>query len=493
MHHLLFFQKIISRTLPGSLLLLLFLACQSSSEKQAQRPNIVFILVDDLGKEWVSAYGAEDISTPNIDALAASGLLFHNAYAMPQCTPSRVTLLTGQYPFRHGWVNYWDVPRWGGGAHFDETLNPSLGKALKQAGYVSCIAGKWQIDDFRVEPDALSRNDFDAYCMWTGYESGIPASGERYHDPYVFTQSGSRTHEGAYGPDLFTDFIKNFIQEHKEKRFFVYYPMVLTHPPLVNPPGDTATTMTGKHQAMVRYADRLTGRIVQALEEAGVRDNTLILWTTDNGTSRSLVGTYRGRKVPGGKAETREEGICVPFIASWPAQLAGGQRTEALVDFTDIFPTFLDLAGIEVGQEWSVNGVEQPIDGISFKEVLEDPQASPRSWIMSMGGGNHARLTDQGVENQFRFRDRVLRNARYKLCIGPDRAPEAFYDLKEDPAETRNLLDSLTTAERQENFNTLLEVAEIFPSRDSDPRYLPNPAAQEWDIAITAESEVWKR
>ncbi len=138
---------------------------EKNIEAKTSRPNIIIILVDDLGKEWISSYGAEDISTPNIDALANSGVSFNNTYSMPQCTPTRVTLLTGQYPFRHGWVNHWDVPRWGGGAHFDETMNPSLGIAMKKAGYTTCIAGKWQIDDFRVEPDALAKNGFDEYCI----------------------------------------------------------------------------------------------------------------------------------------------------------------------------------------------------------------------------------------------------------------------------------------------------------------------------------------
>ncbi len=214
--------------------------------------------MDDLGKEWVSAYGAEDIQTPNVDALAESGLKFHNAYSMPQCTPTRLTFLTRQYPFRHGWVNHWDVPRWGGGAHYDETINPSIGKEMKKAGYTTCIAGKWQIDDFRVEPDALSRNGFDEYCMWTGYETGIPASGERYQDPYIFTKEGSRTYPGEFGPDVFKDFIIDFIKQPKQEPFFVYFPMVLTHTPFVNTPDEVADSKLGKHKAMVRYADKIT-------------------------------------------------------------------------------------------------------------------------------------------------------------------------------------------------------------------------------------------
>ncbi|MBT5168049.1 MAG: sulfatase-like hydrolase/transferase, partial [Opitutales bacterium] len=90
-----------------------------------RKPNVVFILVDDLGKEWVSAYGADNVVTPNIDALAATGMKFSNAYVMPQCTPTRLSFMTGQYPYRHGWVNHWDVPRWGGGCSYDWKRNPS--------------------------------------------------------------------------------------------------------------------------------------------------------------------------------------------------------------------------------------------------------------------------------------------------------------------------------------------------------------------------------
>ncbi|MEM9327838.1 MAG: sulfatase-like hydrolase/transferase [Bacteroidota bacterium] len=463
-------------------------------ERTISRPNIVFFLVDDLGKEWISAYGAEGIETPNVDALATSGSLFNNVYAMPQCTPTRVTLLTGQYPFRHGWVNHWDVPRWGGGAHFDESVNPSLGRAMSNAGYATCIAGKWQIDDFRVEPDALSRNGFDDYCMWTGYETGIPASANRYQDPYLYTKEGAKTYEGEFGPDVLTDFIIDFIENQKNQQpFFVYYPMVLTHPPLVDTPDEQADTPLGKHKAMVRYADKLTGKVIQALEHNGLRDNTLIIWTTDNGTSRGLEGLRNGRKVEGAKSQTVEPGICVPFIASWPAQMAAKQVSEALIDFSDIFPTFLELAGVDVGHSWKVNGTQYTIDGRSFKDVLNGKQASsPRDWIMSMGGGNHARLTEGGVENQFYFRDRVIRSERYKLCIDTARLPAKFIDLDLDSTESNNLIDSLTNDERREHFERLFQVAERLPPKDNDPRYQPN-ATREWDVEVTAKSQLWKR
>ena len=146
-------------------------------------PNIVFILVDDLGKEWIGCYGAEGIETPHIDRLAETGMRFENAWCMPQCTPTRVTLLTGQYPYRHGWTNHFDVPRWGSGAHFDPSQNASFARMLRNAGYATAIAGKWQIDDFRVEPDALKEAGFDEWCVWTGGEAGNPPSDNATPNP----------------------------------------------------------------------------------------------------------------------------------------------------------------------------------------------------------------------------------------------------------------------------------------------------------------------
>jgi arylsulfatase A-like enzyme len=458
-------------------------------QSKGTHPNILFILVDDLGKEWVSSYGAVDIQTPNVDALAKSGMRFNNVYAMPQCTPTRLTLLTGQYPFRHGWVNHWDVPRWGGGAHFDETKYPSLPLEMQKAGYKTCIAGKWQIDDFRIEPDALKKAGFDEYCMWTGYETGIPASAERYQDPYIFTKEGSKTYIDQFGPDVFKDFIIDFIGENKEQPMFIYFPMVLTHTPLIDTPDEKNDTNLGKHKAMVRYADKILGELLATLEKHNLRENTLIIWTADNGTTQGITGTLNGRKVKGSKAKTTEPGICMPFIASWLSQKQIAKVSDALVDFTDIFPTFLDLAG----HNYSTRTEGKVIDGKSFKDVLTGKsKKSDRDWILGMGGGNNAKLTNMGVENQYIFRDRVIRNERFKLYLDANRKVSGFYDLSEDMSEENNLLGKLTTRTQKRNFKRLKKVIKTFPEQDADPLYDPNPA-QEWDVEITAESQVWKK
>ncbi len=458
---------------------LLLLGCTTKNDIP---PNILFLMVDDLGKEWVSAYGAEDIQTPHIDQLAAEGIRFENVYCMPQCTPTRVTLLTGQYPFRHGWVNHWDVPRWGGGAHFDPRVNPSLGLYMKEAGYKTAIAGKWQINDFRVEPDAMTKHGFDDYCMWTGYETGIPASAERYYNPYIFTKSGSKTYEEAFGPDVFVNFLIDFIFANADTSWFVYFPMVLTHGPLVDTPIEMADNNLGKHKAMVRYTDKITGQLIQALEATDQRDKTLFIWTTDNGTARGIQGTRLGQQVNGGKAKYTENGICVPFMVSAPGLIESGQVSDALIDFTDMLPTFLDIANQGMPDQYT-------FDGQSFKSALYNslPDES-RDWIMAMGGGNFARLTHKGVQNQYRYRDRVIRNKRYKLYVGSDGLPEAFFDLQENPLESGSSLfdsskdiDSIKLA--YPDFKLLLEAASSFPTQDNDPQYIPNPK-QFWDVSI---------
>ena len=457
-----------------------------AAQTKNSKPNIIFILVDDLGKEWVSCYGAQDIETPKIDQLAKSGLLFNNFYVMPQCTPTRVSFLSGQYPFRHGWVNHWDVPRWGGGAHFDETLNPCIAFEMKKAGYKTCVAGKWQIDDFRVEPDAMQKCGFDNFCMWTGGEAKNPVSNERYFNPYIFTTEGSKTYRDEFGPDIFKNFIIDFILSNKDTSFFIYYPMVLTHTPLVNTPDEVSETNLGKHKAMVRYTDKITGEIIETLHSAGIENNTIIIWTTDNGTAKSIKGKRNGELITGGKAETTESGVNVPFIVSWPGKIKPG-TSEALSDITDMFPTLLDLANVNLSK------TDYKTDGFSIKNVLlNGNKKSERKWIMAMGGQNNARLTENGVENEYNFRDRVIRNERFKIYIGTSGNPTHFYDLETDNFEKKNLVNELSTEVQQSNFKFLYSVCKTFPEKDNDPIYKPNPK-QNWDVQISAKSQVWKK
>lgn len=461
---------------------LLALGCKQNPLKEENRPNIIFIMADDLGKEWISGYGADDIKTLNIDKLKDQGVKFNNAYSMPQCTPTRLTILTGNYPYEHGWVNHWDVPRWGGGAHFDEKLNPPFTTKVKEAGYETCIVGKWQIDDFRVEPDALTKIGFDQYCMWTGGEGGNPQSDERYANPYIFNKNGSRIMGGEFGPDVFTDFIVDFLNQERDKPFFVYYPMVLPHTPFVDTPTEKSDDKLGKFKAMVNYVDKITGEIVNALDASGQGENTILIWTSDNGSTQRITGTLNGEKVKGGKGLTLQSGINIPFIVRWPSHIKSGMESDALIDFTDLFPTFLDIAGL------SAKGTV----GTSFYEILKDPTIrSKREWALSMGGGNHAALTDQGVENQYSFKERVIMDDRYKLYVNSKKEADQLYDLSLDPFEKDNLMDKLNVEDRRKRVDYLMNIISQHPSVDNDPRYTPNPS-QDWDVAISQVSKKWK-
>lgn len=441
--------------------------------KSPPPPNILFIMVDDLGPEWISAYGSEVIQTPNIDRLAAEGILFTKAYSMPQCTPTRVTLLTGQYPFRHGWTNHWDVPRWGAGAHFDPNHNFTFARLFRDAGYKTAAAGKWQINDFRVQPDAMAQHGFDDYAMWTGYETLNPPSAERFQDAYIHTKAGSRTYEGQFGPDVFTDFLIDFMEKHRDEPMLLYYPMVLTHPPLIPTPHEPdAEGTSGKHSAMVRYMDFLVGRLMTTLDELSIRDRTYIVFTTDNGTSRGIDGRMNGRDVTGGKGTLGENGMRAPFIVSAPGKIPKSMTSDALIDFTDLFPTFLRLASISIPDTLQ-------LDGHSFAEVLTAPNHSGnRNWILSMGFGP-AKLTPDGIMPVKPFTDRAVRNARYKLWV-EDGISTALYDLEKDPGENTNLIASQEPVITEARIQLETLVAS-FPNQDGAPRY-DALAPQPWDL-----------
>ncbi len=455
---------------------LLILCCLlSACTRPEQQPNILFIMVDDLGPEWIGAYGSDLIETPNIDRLAAEGMLFNKAYSMPQCTPTRVTLLTGQYPYQHGWTNHWDVPRWGAGAHFDADLNFSFARLFRDAGYATAAAGKWQINDFRVQPDAMVQHGFDHYAMWTGYETLNPPSAERFQEPYIHTKEGSKTYEGQFGPDVFADFLISFIGSHRDQPMFLYFPMVLTHPPLVPTPLEPeAEGMIGRHSAMVRYTDYLVGRLIDTLDALDLRKKTYIVFTTDNGTSRGIHGQMNGRKVPGGKGSLGENGMHAPFIVSAPDRVPSGTTSDALIDFSDLFPTFINLAGIDAPDSLL-------LQGHSFADALHDPtNPGNRDWVLSMGFGP-ARLTEDGVVPVQSFTDRAVRGARYKLWV-EDGESTALYDLETDPGEANNLLLS----QHQEHVDAKARLEALvasFPKKDGAPRYTPLPP-QPWDRQI---------
>ena len=265
---------------------------------------------------------------------------------------------------------------------------------LKAAGYTTCIAGKWQLGKQQDSPQHFG---FDQSCLWQHTRSGrSTADGKRYDRRFVnpmleFNGDAKDYVEGQYGPQICTDYICNFIEENKQKPFLVYYPMILTHCPFDPTPDSTdwdpkrlgSTTYKGdlndpqRHfQDMVAYADKLVGQVVSQLERSGVRNNTLLIFTGDNGTDVPIVTKWNGREVVGGKGTMTDEGTRVPMIASWPAGIKQpGRVVDDLVEFCDIMPTLCEATGAALPKGY-------PGDGVSMMPVLQNSESRrKKDWI----------------------------------------------------------------------------------------------------------------
>jgi arylsulfatase A len=331
-------------------------------------------MADDLGCETLGCYGGTSYETPN---LAAGGMRFRHGYSMPVCHPTRVTLLLGRYPSHVG------SPGWGRFPVAEEKR--TLAHVLGRAGYATAIAGKWQLILLGKNPQHPHELGFDDYCLFGWHE------GPRYYEPYLW-QNGKLRDDvaGRYGPDVYTEFLIDFIEENRGRPFLAYYSMALCHDvtdDLREPVPFGPHGRYDNYEEMVEAADERVGRLVAALDRLGLRENTLILFTGDNGTPRSYIATAIDGKlvrkpitsrmgdveIRGGKGSLTDAGTNVPLIANWKGTIAPGQVADDLVDFSDFLPTFAELAGAPLPE-----GVE--IDGVSFAPRLRGTGGKGRRW-----------------------------------------------------------------------------------------------------------------
>ena len=371
------------RVLATACALLAIAACGGDAKAPAprgERPNIVLVMADDLGYEALSCYGGESYETPVLDALAAGGIRFEKAFATPMCTPSRVQIMTGRYPHRTGWntlLGHRDPDR----QFLDPAQETTFARVLKEAGYATAVAGKWQLAHFDEHPDNVSACGFDEHCVWIGRED--QERQERYWNPVVW-QNGERVERRGrtgYGPDVYSGFLIDFMARNAERPFFAYYPMTLPHSPFQPTPdseqprsGRSKYTDPARFPDMVAYIDKTVGRILSALDDLGLTENTVVIFTGDNGSPKDVSSRWRGRDIPGGKSDMAH-GAHVPFLVSWPGTAPAGLVTDHLIDFTDVLPTLADLAGARLP--------DRPIDGVSFAPLLrgEDPPPG-REWVL---------------------------------------------------------------------------------------------------------------
>ncbi|WP_167546954.1 sulfatase-like hydrolase/transferase [Stieleria maiorica] len=398
-------QSLTRRQLNAAALILLWAHAVAATNAAQAKPNLLLIMADDVGCDAIGCYGGQSHPTPHIDALAQGGMKFNHAYSMPVCHPSRVCLMTGRYPFRFGaeGMKWGDFP--------DAAEGISIGDRFKQAGYATAVAGKWQLCMMKNDLQHPRRVGFDSWCLFGWHEGG------RYHDPLIYQDGRLRDDTlGKYGPDLYVEFLVDFIRQSRQdgKPFFAYYPMALCH--------DVTDDLKGRHVAyskdgrwmtyaeMISSMDDMIGRLVAALERLKIREETLILFTTDNGTPaasyltvdadgkmvRPKVFSIRdGDVVPGGKGKHDDTGTRVPLIANWPGRIQPGSHADEMVDLTDYLPTLADIAGL--GDEDVFR------DGISFAPLLlGQPRELKRDWIYTEHRGKRAirspqfRLYDDG-------------------------------------------------------------------------------------------------
>jgi arylsulfatase A len=394
----------------------------------SSKPNIILIMADDLGYETIGANGGESYKTPNLDRLAAGGMRFERCQVQPLCTPTRVQLMTGMSNAR----NYTEFGQM-------DPKATTFANLLKGAGYTTAIAGKWQLGR---EKDLPQKFGFDESCLWQ--HTRRPP---RYANPGLEYNGEERDFtSGEYGPDLVSDFTLEFIEKNKSKPFFLYYPMMLTHAPYQPTPdsadwdpkttGEQANKSPKYFADNVAYMDKLVGKVVQKLDDLGIRDNTLVLFLGDNGTGKGITSKFKGAAYDGGKGLTTARGMHVPLIINWPGHTPAGRVNDDLIDSTDFLPTLCAAAGATIPSSLT-------IDGHSFLRQLQGEKGEPREWIYTWYARDGALPVREFVANKDY---KLYRNGRfYNLRKDPfeEQPPQQVADLKGDEADAAQRLKSV--------------------------------------------------
>ena len=329
-----------------------------------QKPNIIYILADDLGIGDVSCYGSDNNKTPIIDKLAKGGIRYTNSYTAPLCGPSRAMILTGRYAFRTGAVNQDMV---GQIKPENEVLIPSV---LKTAGYTSAMVGKWS--QFSLTPKDFG---FDDYITFQG-SGDYWATEKKKSEDYIENGENKKLDKQTYMPDLMHNHLVNFITTNKDKPLFLYYSMVHVHSLIQRTPDSKPGS--DLYADNTAYMDKLVGKLVSTLEDLKLRENTLIVFMGDNGTASiySERGSIGGKALSGKKGSMLECGSLVPTIANWPGVVKAGKVDDLLIDSSDLLPTFADLAGAKLP-------TKNVLDGRSFLPQLLGKKGNPREWIFT--------------------------------------------------------------------------------------------------------------
>lgn len=404
---------------------------QPSSRSEAP-PNFVFIMADDLGWADVAFHGG-NAPTPNLDKLASEGVELTQHYVAPVCSPTRTGLMTGRCWSRFGITtptNNLALP--------PETV--TLPRALKQQGFATCLIGKWHLGSL---PE-WGPNHFGFDHSYGSLAGGISPWNHRYKQgPYTRTWHRNETliEEQGHVTDLLTDEAVRWIEARDDSPFFLYVPFTAVHLPLKEPedwlrrvPDEIVGEVARHYVASVMHLDDAVGKIVAALEAKGLRDNTLLVFTSDNGGSNAENndlkypddncpnGRLTGNNQPlrGRKADLYEGGTRVPTVVSWPGKLSA-RKVDTPVQIIDWMPTFCSLAGFQTDQDLNWDGVD--LSGL----LMDQKPLAPRS-LYAVGPS---------------WRVASLRQGDWKLLVHRqgDSSKVELFDLANDPSESKNLAE----------------------------------------------------
>lgn len=419
------------------------------------RPNIVIFLIDDLGYADVGFNGGQEIQTPNIDALAAEGTVLGAHYVQPVCSPTRAALMTGRYATRTGvYTIVRPNARWG--LPLDER---TLADALRQAGYSTAITGKWHLGEFENQYRPTARGFDHQYGHYFGaidYFTHIRDGQEDwYRDDKPLSETG-------YSTELIADEAVRLIEQHRpaaeNKPLFLYVPFNGVHSPLQVPekylqPYAALKGNRRTYAGMLAAVDAAIGNITAALREAGMLQNTLVLFSTDNGGPSPGVVTSNGN-LRAGKGTLYEGGVRGCAFVRWPGQIPAGTRTEQPVHVIDWFPTLVRIAGGSLEQS-------KPLDGKDLSPLLREGKPSPHESLLLVQSPQRAAIragdwkllqfnapktgddADPKSANSTKGAKAGRKNAKaaQKKSSTTESGIE-LYNLREDPSEKQNLATS---------------------------------------------------
>ena len=400
-----------------------------AADADAPRPNFLVILTDDQGYGDVSAYGATDVRTPNIDRIGSEGMLFTSMRANATvCSPSRAALLTGRYADRvgvPGVIRTAPPDSWG---WFDPRV-PTLANVLGEAGYHTALIGKWHLG--LESPNTPNERGFDHFYGFLGDMMDSYTTHRRHGHNYMRLNGAEIDPEG-HATDIFSDQAVAYVRDRAEKPatpFFLYLASNAPHFP-IEPPAEWLAEVRRRSPALddtrartvalIEHLDAGIGRVLAALDETGLAERTVVVFASDNGGS--LQHAQSNLPWRGGKQDHYDGGLRIPFLVRWPGRIPAGSRTDHAGLLFDVFPTLTDIAGIEPLDD---------SDAVSLMPVFQEESGGSDRDLYFVRREGGLRYGGQSYEALIRGRWKLLRNDPY--------SPFELYDLEKDPREEHDL------------------------------------------------------